>query len=306
MNEVDYLKSFSLKEIVNKTHLDEVLLKAIIERDFEKLKNANITMNLKILEREYNINFEDWLKAFNDYKLNNFVEGEKGLRVKPKLVSYNSINDKVNYTTYLIYFLIAIIIIGGGFFYYLNYMQNNESITVENIENNQISNEIPNIEPIQNQVVEEVSNELPDTNSEVNINDENTKNENESNVNNNTNEMKPIDANSISLQINEIKKDVDDNKEEVIKHKLGFTPFNKSWVNVINLSTKESKNYMVDKGIVFEEDVLILVGNHLFTLDLDGNNIELPTNDNARYILFKDGEVKFLTKKEYSKIEKAK
>lgn len=329
MNDLDYLKDINIKEIVTKTHLDESVLKAILERDFEKLKNVNITMNLKILEREYGVNFDEWLKEFNNYKANHFVEDEKGLRVKPKLISYNSVSDKNNYLTYFIYFLIAILIVFGGMFYYFNYMQKNDVATSDNklenivVESDKVTDNITdtptqqqntttlqNNEEVKSETNTTIENTL-DNNLQTNSDNSIKEPSNEQNLSNQTPNLNNPTSSSTSSDINlntkeEVKNETTTNEAEkvITKHKLSLIPKDKIWVNVKTLSNGESKNYMIERAVVFEEDSLIFLGNNFFSLELDGVELKLPTNN--RYILFKDGEVKFLTQKEYRKLDGTK
>lgn len=295
----DELQKLDIKEIVSRTHLDEAVIKAIITRDFEKLKNTNINMNLKILNREFGIDFSEWLEDFNNYKKNNFCDNEKFLKVKPKIMTYQNQEGNGNYFSYLFFVFVFVLIILGGIFYYYNYIEDVES--KQNIEETPaliiqpkpeikkeelketIEEKLPKIEEIQ----EETPKEIKET-KETEIVEEKIQNE-----------TSAIEQ----KQQSESKEEVQEVQEE--KHKIKLKPSSKSWVSVKDLKTKETKNYMLEKAISFDEDVLIFIGKTDYTIDLDGKEI-VPNKNDSRYILFKDGKVEFLTQDKYKKLDRAK
>lgn len=311
MNDISYLKSFSIKEIALKTHLDEARIKAIINKDYEKLSSINIAMNIKILEREYDIDFSEWLNEYNEYKQTHLEDTKNSLKIKPKVMSYNHDKDSTNTMSYLIYLIIAILLVVGGAFYYFNYLENDSE------ESNQITikEEKPQenliIKPEIKEEIKEIKPEIKEEIIEVTKPAEEIKEEIKSKE---TEKIEPKVENIEAIKPAETKEEIktinQSKQEEKIEikneHKLFFNPSAKSWLSVKNLKTKETKNYMVTKGVSFTQDSLIFVGNNLFTLELDGENVELPKDGDSRYILFKDGKVKFLTQKEYSKLDKAK
>ncbi|MBT0880579.1 MULTISPECIES: hypothetical protein [unclassified Campylobacter] len=341
MNEVDYLKSFSVKEIALKTHLDEARIKAIINKDYENLSSVNIAMNIKILEREYNIDFSEWLNEYNEYKNNHFKDKKNSLKVKPKVMGYNSDKESNSNLAYFIYLSLATIIVIAGVFYYFNYYDENSQEVVENtttqekpieeLQVNQQENSTQTktqIEPIK-EVKEEIKPATPLVEKKLEEVKEDKKPENleESKINTKEEtiqipaqvelipEIKPQEIKTQEVKVQEVKSnEIKEEKAEIIEpkveikkdNKLLLSPNSKVWVSVKNLKTKETKNYMIVKSASFTQDSLIFVGNNLFTLELDGSKIELPSTNDARYILFKDGKVTFLSQKEYTKLDKAK
>lgn len=293
----DELQKLDIKEVVSRTHLDEAVIRAIITRDFEKLKNTNINMNLKILNREFGIDFSEWLEDFNNYKKNNFCDDEKSLKVKPKIMTYHNSDGNGNYISYILYAFLLVLIVLGGIFYYYNYIEDVETKPVveesekivEKIEPKIQKEELKeNIEEIKKEesvkeLEEEQINENQDENIKSQKEDENT-------------QEQPSNTQTQAIQEQEIQPQ---------QHKLNLKPNSKSWVSVKNLKTKETKNYMLEKAISFDEDVLIFIGKTDYSLLLDDKEIVSDKND-SRYILFKDGKVEFLTQDKYKKIDKAK
>lgn len=327
MNDLEYLKSFTINEIANKTHLDKFTVKAIIEKDYEKLLNVNIKMNIKILEREYNVNFEEWLKEFNAYKENNFKENDESFRVKPKVMGYNSNNEGDGGFGIFGFIIIVLIIVGAGAYYYYN--QNDDASEITNviktevnddkkveILTNVLNDEKPN-EVVKEEIKEQVKNE-----EQINKKDEKEVNEKDKTTNDET-------KNALTEEIKENKEEVKENVEkeeqkEVVKaeekaevkentkteikqeHKLFLNPKQKSWVSVKDLETKKTRNYLLERGVSFTNDSLIFVGHTRFTLELDGESLSLPVDKDARYILFKDGKVDFIGQQEYVRLDKEK
>ncbi|MBZ7984868.1 hypothetical protein AVANS14531_00760 [Campylobacter sp. Cr9] len=319
MNNLDYLKSFSVKEIASKTHLDEARIKAIINKDYESLSNVNVAMNIKILEREYNIDFSEWLQEYNEYKSNNLTNTKNSLKVKPKVMGYNSGNESSSNLAYFIYLSIATIVVIAGAFYYFNYYnEDTEEVkeTPQQLVKEEVKEEIiiP-LEEIKKEPIKEIIKEPIKEIKQAQEVKEEIKQEVKEVEENKQEIIKPIKEEvQENIEIKELKdtpKPKEEIKEEVKvevkkENKLLLTPSTKAWVSVKNLKTKETKNYMVTKNVSFNQDSLIFVGNNLFSLSLNETNVELPKNSDPRYILFKDGKVKFITQKEYSKLDKAK
>lgn len=320
MNDLEYLKDFSATEIANKTHLDKFTIKAIIEKDYEKLLNVNIKMNIKILEREYNVNFEEWLKEFNAYKENNFKENDEGFRVKPKVVGFeNDKKEEKGGVRFFFFVILLIAVIAGGIYYYYEYFEK-ENLDIKesvNLVLNSQEDVKASVEVIENDnsTPEEKQNDTEKAPKEEIANEEvanqpTNKEEAPKEENKEATEEKQATTNETTKEEITTQEIVEEDKQTEIapksEHKLYLNPKKKSWVSVKDLTTNETKNYMLERGVSFDKDSLIFIANHIYTLELDGKNVKVPNNNNARYILFKDGVVKFLTQAEYMKLDKAK
>ena len=321
MNNLEYLKSFTINEIANKTHLDKFTVKAIIEKDYEKLLNVNIKMNIKILEREYNVNFEEWLKEFNAYKENNFKENDEGFRVKPKVVGFeNDKKEEKGGVGFFFFVILLIAAIAGGIYYYYEYFEK-ENLDIKesvNLVLNSQEDAKASVEIIENDnsTPEEKQNDTEKAPKEEAANEEvanqptNKEEEAPKEENKETTEEKQATTNETTKEEVATQEIVEEDKQTEVapksEHKLYLNPKKKSWVSVKDLTTNETKNYMLERGVSFDKDSLIFIANHIYTLELDGKNMKVPNNNNARYILFKDGKVKFLTQAEYMKLDKAK
>ncbi|QCD43925.1 helix-turn-helix domain-containing protein [Campylobacter mucosalis] len=90
MNDLNILKEVGLKEVARKTHIEPEFLHYIINKDFDKLLRLNVKGYIKIIEREYGIDFESWFLEFNEYKKQNFVDDGKKPKVNPKIPAYTA------------------------------------------------------------------------------------------------------------------------------------------------------------------------------------------------------------------------
>lgn len=67
MDKIKKLKEIGLKKVSDTTHIEEKYLQYMVDCNFEKLNYINTHGFIKILTREYKIDFSTWLEAFDEY-----------------------------------------------------------------------------------------------------------------------------------------------------------------------------------------------------------------------------------------------
>ena len=116
MNSIEFLKGIGLAEVSRKTHIDADYLSHIVNKDYEKLTRLNTKGFIKILQREYDIDFEEWLNGYESFlKEHEAEKHESRITVEPSVSSYKSVS-KSSYGFLWTVILLAILAIGAWFF----------------------------------------------------------------------------------------------------------------------------------------------------------------------------------------------
>lgn len=76
--DIRVLEKIGLHEVCKKTHIEVKQLQYMINGEYEKLNKINTLGFVKILSREYKIDFTDWLEGFHDYWAEHKSEEELG------------------------------------------------------------------------------------------------------------------------------------------------------------------------------------------------------------------------------------
>ncbi|MBQ6223833.1 MAG: hypothetical protein IJJ58_01535, partial [Campylobacter sp.] len=66
--ELKKLEKIGVREISKATHIQEELISAILEKNFEKLLDCNTAGFIKILERDYSVDLSEFSEEFNKIK----------------------------------------------------------------------------------------------------------------------------------------------------------------------------------------------------------------------------------------------
>ncbi len=61
------LEKIGLQEVCKKTHIEVKQLQYILNNEYEKLNKINTLGFVKILSREYKLDFSEWLEGFYDH-----------------------------------------------------------------------------------------------------------------------------------------------------------------------------------------------------------------------------------------------
>lgn len=65
---IEKLREIGVKEVSLKTHIDEEIVKSIINRDLKRLRNVNLKGFLKIIQREFDLDLNSWIEKGEDEK----------------------------------------------------------------------------------------------------------------------------------------------------------------------------------------------------------------------------------------------
>ncbi len=76
MDNIKLLEEIGLKKVSDETHIEQKYIKYMVDCDFDRLNRINTLGFVKILSREYNINLDNWVTAFEEYWQENRLSPE--------------------------------------------------------------------------------------------------------------------------------------------------------------------------------------------------------------------------------------
>lgn len=313
------LQDLNLKEVSIKTQIEVKFLEALVEKDFETLRRFNVKGFIKILNREYELDFGDFLEEYENYLNENNIQvlvKSKNNTITPKLDSYYP-QKKFSFLPIII-IVVFIAIIAAGVYYldsikdFFNNEENNASV---NSVTNMVNEAEFNLKNLKNDVliVENEENTSPNTDEE-NIDEKNadetsadantTQNDTE---NNTTSEMKIDEENQNLENITQNTEIAEENLSSAQKQ-VEFKANMKIWVGLIDLDTYR-KTTSVEEGdfnISLDKDRLILTGAAaLNVINEEGQEENFPAGTSKRFLI-KDGKIKSITLAEFMKLNKGK
>lgn len=109
------LKDLNLKEVSTKTQLEMDFLNAVVNKDFKKLEKFNVRGFLKILSREYELDFTEFLEEYEAFLSEESGEkksanNEKEVYIPPQIDAYSAPSGSKSW----LYILILALLIGAA------------------------------------------------------------------------------------------------------------------------------------------------------------------------------------------------
>ncbi|EOJ1248875.1 hypothetical protein ACM1YP_001664, partial [Campylobacter jejuni] len=264
------IQELNLKEVAAKTQIELDFLEALVEKNFAVLSRFNVKGFVKILSREYELDFSDFNEEYEAYlNENNPTPQTKSKMITPKLDAYSQKSS--NAWPFLIV-LIVLVIIGSGIYYFdtlktfFKDEQNNTSATVIDIigqaQENLKSLSGNNVVVIDNNKAQETNQTesvLPSQNTSLQENDKNISIENNISENNTT--LLDEEKNT------QIQEDTNTLKTDSLKE-AHFKTSTKIWIGLIDLKSLKKTSFIKEKdfNISLDKDQLILTGAAALTM----------------------------------------
>ncbi|WP_283785301.1 hypothetical protein [Campylobacter jejuni] len=304
------IQELNLKEVAAKTQIELDFLEALVEKNFAVLSRFNVKGFVKILSREYELDFSDFNEEYEAYlNENNPTPQTKSKMITPKLDAYSQKSS--NAWPFLIV-LIVLVIIGSGIYYFdtlktfFKDEQNNTSATVINIigqaQENLKSLSGNNVVVIDNNKAQETNqteNVLPSQNTSLQENDKNISIENNISENNTT--LLDEEKNT------QIQEDTNTLKTDSLKE-AHFKTSTKIWIGLIDLKSLKKTSFVKEKdfNISLDKDQLILTGAAALTMfDQENKEQKFPVGISKRFLI-KDGKITSISAAEFVKLNKGK
>ncbi|HAA1665396.1 TPA_asm: hypothetical protein GD670_05605 [Campylobacter jejuni] len=304
------IQELNLKEVAAKTQIELDFLEALVEKNFAVLSRFNVKGFVKILSREYELDFSDFNEEYEAYlNENNPTPQTKSKMITPKLDAYS---QKSSNTWPFLIVLIVLVIIGSGIYYFdtlktfFKDEQNNTSATVIDIigqaQENLKSLGGNNVVVIDNNKAQETNQTesvLPSQNISLQENDKNISIENNISENNTTllNEEKNT----------QIQEDTNTPKTDSLKE-AHFKTSTKIWIGLIDLKSLKKTSFVKEKdfNISLDKDQLILTGAAALTMfDQENKEQKFPAGISKRFLI-KDGKITSISAAEFVKLNKGK
>ncbi|HEB8421537.1 TPA: hypothetical protein R0960_001419 [Campylobacter coli] len=307
------IEDLNLKEVAARTKIELDFLEALVKKDFATLNRFNVRGFVKILSREYELDFTDFNEEFETYLNENNLNDTttKPKMITPKLDAYSQKS-----TSFVSFIIIVIIIALIGFgIYYFDYIksffqkdQNNSSAAVVDI----IGKAQSNLKVLENNVVV-IDNQAEENETEANLTQiQNTE------LNNTKEEIKQIsttpnntNANEENLSTNDSLATTNQEVAEVSKalnKEAHFKASGKIWIGLIDLSNYRKTGLVKenDFNLSLEVNRLVLTGAAaLSVFDENGKEQKFPAGNSKRFLI-KDGKITSISAAEFMKLNKGK
>ncbi|EAH4573214.1 hypothetical protein FP934_08470 [Campylobacter jejuni] len=304
------IQELNLKEVAAKTQIELDFLEALVEKNFAVLSRFNVKGFVKILSREYELDFSDFNEEYEAYlNENNPTPQTKSKMITPKLDAYSQKSS--NAWPFLIV-LIVLVIIGSGIYYFdtlktfFKDEQNNTSATVIDIigqaQENLKSLGGNNVVVIDNNKAQE-TNQTESVLSSQNISlQENDKNISiENNISENNTTLLDEEKNT------QIQEDTNTPKTDSLKE-AHFKTSTKIWIGLIDLKSLKKTSFVKEKdfNISLDKDQLILTGAAALTMfNQENKEQKFPAGISKRFLI-KDGKITSISAAEFVKLNKGK
>lgn len=304
------IQELNLKEVAAKTQIELDFLEALVEKNFAVLSRFNVKGFVKILSREYELDFSDFNEEYEAYlNENNPTPQTKSKMITSKLDAYSQKSS--NAWPFLIV-LIVLVAIGSGIYYFdrlktfFKDEQNNTSTTVIDIigqaQENLKSLGGNNVVVIDNNKAQETNQTesvLPSQNISLQENDKNISIENNISENNTT--LLDEEKNT------QIQEDTNTLKTDSLKE-AHFKTSTKIWIGLIDLKSLKKTSFVKEKdfNISLDKDQLILTGAAALTMfDQENKEQKFPAGISKRFLI-KDGKITSISAAEFVKLNKGK
>ncbi|HEB9285058.1 TPA: hypothetical protein RZK15_000452 [Campylobacter coli] len=306
------IEDLNLKEVAARTKIELDFLEALVKKDFVTLNRFNVRGFVKILSREYELDFTDFNEEFETYlNENNLNDTAKPKIITPKLDAYTQKS-----TGFVSFIVIVIILALVGFgIYYFDYIksffqndQNNSSAAVVDI----IGQAQSNLKALENNVVV-IDNQAEENETEANLTQiQNTE------LNNTKEEIKQIsttqnntNAKEENLSTNDTLTTTNQEVTELTKapnKEAHFKASGKIWIGLIDLSNYRKTGLVKenDFNLSLEVNRLVLTGAAaLSVFDENGKEQKFPAGNSKRFLI-KDGKITSISAAEFMKLNKGK
>ncbi|EAK4847103.1 hypothetical protein IO479_001183 [Campylobacter coli] len=311
------IEDLDLKEMAAKTKIELDFLKALAKKDFATLNRFNVHGFIKILSREYELDFTDFNEEFETYLSENNLNdaATKPKMITPKLDAYTQ--KSTSFASFVVIILI-LALIGFGIYYFDHIKsffqdeQNNSSVTVVDI----IGQAQTNLKALENNVVV-IDNQAEENNTEANLTQV-QETVQDLDLNNTKKEVKQISTIENNTSIKEENLSTNDSLAKInqentqilkpLNKEAHFKASGKIWVGLIDLSNYKKTSLVKenDFNLSLEVNRLVLTGAAaLSVFDESGKEQKFPAGNSKRFLI-KDGKITSISIAEFMKLNKGK
>ncbi|AXP09116.1 hypothetical protein N4T57_00235 [Campylobacter hepaticus] len=301
------IQELNLKEVAAKTQIELDFLEALVEKNFSVLSRFNVKGFLKILSREYELDFSDFNEEYEHYlNENNPNPQKKSKIIITKLEAYSQKTSSI-WPFFIIFIILIIIVITIYYFDTLKTLfkdeQNNTSATVINI----IGQAQENLKSLENNVVIIDNDKIKEANqSYQNITTSNQNIQLQENEQNISTQNHTLENNQTLTHEEEILH-TKTTKTDILNQAY-FQTSTKIWIGLIDLKNLKKTSFVKEKdfNISLDKDQLMLTGAASLTMINQENQEHKFPAGNLKRFLIKDGKITSISAAEFIKLNKGK
>jgi len=295
--DIKSLEKVGLHEVCKKTHIEVKQLQYMINNEYEKLNKINTLGFVKIISREYKLDFSDWLEGFYRY----WDEHKNDEEMRKEKIFIRAKNDKSSRKLLWLFF---IVLLGTGTWMGLNFFKIEMSVPAlleiirPNIEKNVTGfQDAPIVKQAADSMGVKVEERVVESNSSNQtiqtiaiVVETNQSALFESNLSNEKNT-------SVDVPL----------VQDVPAHKAMIMPLRKMWMGIIYLENGTRKENTSDKSVSVDltKRQLIKTGHGYFKLTFDGS-VEDFTEQGSTRFLVENGTIKKISEETFIQINQGK
>ncbi|HEC1755591.1 hypothetical protein [Campylobacter sp. CNRCH_2016_0050h] len=282
------LEDLNLLEVQKRTQIEIACLEYIIKKDFKSLSRFNVNGFIKILQREYELDFSNFLEEYHVYLEENGIEKKNHVHISPRMNSYTKESSSVWYIVIIVVVLLIVALAWGVSRFFQSSTLDENTTNVLNQEQVVLEEKVDENEtPVLNFFADDAM-ENNETNATI---------------------LEPISEN------NNTEKTLEDNASSnmpeeniILLNESIIKPSAELWLGIVDLKTfrKSSLTIKNDYVLPLDKDMLITTGHAAFSLNDENNNTLEFKNGVSKFLMIKDGKIKQITKAEFIKENRGK
>ncbi|EAJ5677519.1 hypothetical protein YZ26_03020 [Campylobacter lari] len=282
------LEDLNLLEVQKRTQIEIACLEYIIKKDFKSLSRFNVNGFIKILQREYELDFSNFLEEYHAYLEENGIEKKNHVHISPRMNSYTKESSSVWYIVIIVVVLLIVALAWGVSRFFQSSTLDENTTNVLNQEQVVLEEKVDENEtPVLNFFADDAM-ENNETNATI---------------------LEPISEN------NNTEKTLEDNASSnmpeeniILLNESIIKPSAELWIGMVDLKTfrKSSLTIKNDYVLPLDKDMLITTGHAAFSLNDENNNTLEFKNGVSKFLMIKDGKIKQITKAEFIKENRGK
>ncbi|TNH35891.1 hypothetical protein [Campylobacter helveticus] len=310
MQDYKKLQDLNLREVSANTQIEMVFLNALVEKDFKTLVRFNVRGFIKILEREYELDFTEFNEELDNYLSENQPDSLHATKtVTPPLASYSHKSSALP----LVAIVLLVLVVGTGIYYFDTFkelLKSDENIS--NVVSLDVVKETElNLQSLENSVVVVGEENVSQNETNLSVETEENLNQDEKEVKDSNESIKstPLSSENNTSEANQIElEETSVNSQNALKEFAVFKVNSKVWVGLINLKSGKKTSLVKDSdfNVSLSEDQLILTGATAFVLsDEEGKEKSYPAGISKRFLV-QNGKITSINSAEFKRLNNGK
>ncbi|ARE81064.1 hypothetical protein [Campylobacter helveticus] len=310
MQDYKKLQDLNLREVSANTQIEMVFLNALVEKDFKTLVRFNVRGFIKILEREYELDFTEFNEELDNYLSENQPDSLHATKtVTPPLASYSHKSSALP----IVAIVLLVLVVGTGIYYFDTFkelLKSDENIS--NVVSLDVVKETElNLQSLENSVVVVGEENVSQNETNLSVETEENLNQDEKEVKDSNESIKstPLSSENNTSEANQIElEETSVNSQNALKEFAVFKVNSKVWVGLINLKSGKKTSLVKDSdfNVSLSEDQLILTGATAFVLsDEEGKEKSYPAGISKRFLV-QNGKITSINSAEFKRLNNGK